>query len=276
MTEDNTGSDGGGGGGGEKKSAISLNENRAFIIGRVRDTPKSAAGKYTMVPLLIPSYKKDGKMQWVPVTVDCFGDSQSLAAKAKAGDYFRANAFVVNREVTDDQGDKKKLNRLQVDGDGVGLVSATLDDIDNPPDDGMCRNEIMVLGRFIVSKKKRDEGQTGPRVGGTDRKNCFLTLAYNDPRKKDGDPIWFDVGVFGPQAEFLGANLKHFDQVYVNGELGVREADFLVKGKAPKRLTITARPFGVQFVTTGGRNSAAAEPKGPDAAAYGADDDLPF
>lgn len=267
----------------KKKKGRRYGENRAFIIGHVVEEPKTVPGKFVTVPVMIPSYVKDGKRQWIRVAVDVFGDDMAKAAKAKVGELFRATCHLIPRKVKDDNGETKTIMRLQAnkdDGVGITALAVKVDDAKNPPDLGVCRNEIVFLGTYIGDKDRR--GKEGPKIRGEEgKKMTFVRLVYNDPKKAEGEDngeIWIDVALFGKTAEIAGEHLRHMSVVYVAGELGVREAKFTVNGKTPSDLRISPRPFGFQFFKPGaGGERREATSTGPDAAAYGDDEaDLPF
>lgn len=267
----------------KKKTKRAININRVRLIGRAHKAPeKKKDGKYIRVHMLIPGYRKDNKMQWLPVSLDIFGDDRSRASEITHGDYVHATAFLVPKKVNDDNGDVKKLIMLQHNAyEGLGIVSGEMEGMD-PPDDGLCLNEVVIAGRFIQRKSEREAGNMNPVVRGDDRKMCFLNVVYNDPRKKDDEEdsaIWLDVGLFGPQAEIAGQYTRHNDQVFVLGELSKREAGFTVGGRAPAEIKISSKPYGFQFCSLGSGGQRQ-EPKGADPEAYGdgelEDDDLPF
>jgi single-stranded DNA-binding protein len=272
------------GGGDKKKKGRRYGENRAFIIGHVVEEPKTVPGKFVTVPVMIPSYVKDGKRQWVRVAVDVFGDDMAKAAKAKVGELFRATCHLIPRKVKDDNGDTRTLMRLQAnrdDGIGISSLSTPVTDAKNPPDLGICRNEVVFLGTYIGDKDRR--GDEGPKVRGDDgKKMTFVRLVYNDPKKvdeEDNGEIWIDVALFGKTAENAGEHLRHMSVVYVSGEIGVREAKFTVNGKTPNDLRISPRPYGFQYFKPGAGTSERKEAttSGPDASAYDDDGgDLPF
>lgn len=267
----------------KKKKGRRYGENRAFIIGHVVEDPKTVPGKFVTVPVMIPSYVKDGKRQWIRVAVDVFGDDMAKAAKAKIGELFRATCHLIPRKVKDDNGETKTIMRLQAnkdDGIGIASLGAKVDDAKNPPDLGICRNEIVFLGTYIGDKDRR--GDEGPKLRGEgDKKMTFVRLVYNDPKKaeeEDSGEIWIDVALFGKAAENAGEYLRHMSVVYVAGELGVREAKFSVNGKTPSDLRISPRPYGFQYFRPGAVSARREEAaSGPDAGAYdGEDSDLPF
>jgi single-stranded DNA-binding protein len=265
----------------KKKSGRRYGENRVFVLGHVVEEPKAVAGKFVTVPIMVPGYVKDGKRQWIRVAVDVFGDDMAKAAKAPVGAYFRATCHLIPRKVKDDNGETKTILRLQANkDDGIGIMPAKIDDPKNPPDIGICRNEVVFLGTYIADKERRGAND-GPRVSDKDgKKMTFVRLVYNDPKKADeesNDEIWVDVPLFGKSAENAGEWLRHMSVVYVAGELGVREARFTVNGKAPNDLRISPRPFGFQYFKPGsGGEKKEATSSGPDAAAYDGSDDLPF
>lgn len=269
----------------KKKSGRRYGENRVFIIGHVVEPARSVAGgKYASVPLMVPGWVKDGKRQWVRVVVDVFGADQQRVLDAKPGDMVRATAHLVPRKVKDDNGEEKSVTRLQANAeDGIGVMPMKIDDPKNPPDLGICRNEVVFLGTYIADKDCRGPDD-GPKVRGEEgKKMCFVRLVYNDPRKADEEDtgeIWTDVALFDKNAEIAGAHLRHMSVVYVAGSLNVREARFQVGGKTPNDLKISPRPYGFQFFRQGGGGDGAKKPppaSGPDPKAYGDDgDDLPF
>jgi single-stranded DNA-binding protein len=267
----------------EKKKGRRYGENRVFVIGHVAEAPKSNQ-KMTSVPLLIPSYVKDGRRQWIRVAVDVFGDDRAAAAKAKPGDIFRATCHLIPRQVKDDSGETKTILRLQSNkDDGIGILPFKVEDPLSPPDLGICRNEVVFLGTYIADKDRR--GDEGPKVRGEDgKKMTFVRLVYSDPKKadeEDSGEIWLDVALFGKTAEMASSYLRHMSVVYVAGELSVRPARFEVGGKSPNEMKISPRPYGFQFFKPGtsGQSQGGKEndkSSGPDASAYDDSDDLPF
>lgn len=276
MTDNNGNSD-------KKKKGRRYGENRVFIIGHVVEEPKTVPNKFVTVPVMIPGYVKDGKRQWMRVAVDVFGDDMAKASKAKIGELFRATCHLIPRKVKDDNGETKTIMRLQAnkdDGIGITSLSVAIEDAKNPPDLGICRNDVVFLGTYIADKDRRG-GEDGPKLRGDDgKKMTFIRLVYNDPKKadeEDNGEIWIDVALFGKSAENAGEHLRHMSVVYVNGEIGVREAKFTVSGRTPSDLRISPRPYGFQYFKPGFAGEKKEETStGPDASAYSDEDDLPF
>lgn len=269
--------------GNEKKRSIGLYENKVHIVGRVSSKPKIPKHrKFTRVPLLIPSRRANGDTQWIPVDVDVVSDKyREAAAKVKPGDYFRCSAIICSRKVVDDDGSNKQLTVLQLDEyDAVGVVDGGVnaDSFSPKGDDGMCVNDVMLLGRYVQRKGDADKGGKGPELREKGKtKYAFVNLVYNDPRNKDADGIWLDVSVFGPQAEIACQHMGHMDQVFVRGELGTRDTSYLVKGETKKELRVAAKPYGFQFVSLARRDDGGggSAPKGPDTSVY-EDEDQEF
>ncbi len=283
----------------KKKSNRRYGENRVFVIGHVVEPAKAVSGgKYISVPLMIPSWVRDGKRQWLRVVVDVFGSDMDRVLKAKPGDMLRATAHLIPRKVKDDNGETKTVMRLRANmDDGIGILSGlNVADPKNPPDLGICRNEVFFLGTYVADKDARGP-EDGPKLRGEgDKKMAFVRLVYNDMKKSDGEGadgeedegIWTEVALFDKNAEIANKYLRHMSVVYVTGSLTVREARFTVGGKTPNDLKISPRPYGFQFFRQGSaadggggqKRGAPAAPKdaGPSVRDYGDDDgdDLPF
>ena len=276
----------------KKKSVISLNENRVRIIGRVQKKAKEhPSGEFVRVNILLPHGRRGDDTKWIPIVVDVPGDKfKSRVMEAAPGDYLRASCFLIPKKVDDDEGYKKEVLMLQVDTwDQVGVTKGHVSESEMegdvlmaPVDNGICMNEVTILGRHIIPKKRREEGLK--LFGKEELKFAFPKIVYNNPMEKDSDAssTWFDIGVFGRQAEIAVEYMKHMDQVYVRGEIQKRPADFSVKGVTPDVIKVSASPFGFQFVSTRGKGGDSTEPKGPNKDLYKDggdafdDDDLPF
>jgi single-stranded DNA-binding protein len=267
----------------KKSDYKAINENRVRLIGRVAKAPEKK-GRYTRVPMLIPSRRGDGDTQWVPIHVDVIdAAAQKKVAGLTHGDYFKCSCFLVPMDVKDDEGNAKSMLMLQLDDyEPVGSFSGEMDEL-SPDDDGMCANEVLLVGRYILPKWQKDKGLTGPELRGEDKKKfTFVKIVYNNPRlsaeERESDKgLWVEVPLFGMQAEIACEKLAHMDQVLVYGELTKREANFLVKGRKPKETRISVKPYGFQIGPSGfgggsgqggGRGK---EPSGPDTSVYDGD-----
>lgn len=267
-----------------------ININQVEFLGRVVKEPTvSPDGKFVRVPIVVPAWSKDGT-QWVPFFIDVVGDYRDKVKPAKPGYFFRCTCFLAERELEDDNKDKKYVKVLQIDPyREVGLMEAAAPENPlNPPNDGLCYSRVLLAGRNFIRKKQMDEGKGDTPIlrEGQGGVYAFVNLRYEDPYQQVPEGEWpknifFDISVNGDVAKRVNEFCHNRAQVVVRGELVKEDCDFQISGKTPKQPKVRLIPGGLSFVNIGG--GAKSEPKSPEAydakdvrGVEGLDDDIAF
>lgn len=286
----------------EKKKAkrdFAMHINQVTIIGRL-SKPAKAKDDRVIANIVVPSWTKDGR-QWVPFTIDVIGEDRGRVAEAAVGDYLSCTARLVKRSVKDDNGDQKTMLWLQSDPfrDLVVSPGVTGEGYDpfNPPDDALCRADVLLAGRCFIRKSQIDKGDGDTPIlrEHNDRKYCYVTMTYEDPFQElpdEGypDALYIDFSLNGKTAEIASKFCRRRAQVVVTGRLSKKAVDFTItrgdKTVSPEEPRVMTAPGGFHFVnldrSSGGDGGGAK--KEPEAAkGYDDDDtdglyddDLPF
>jgi single-strand DNA-binding protein len=102
-----------------------------------------------------------------------------------------------------------------------------------------------------------------------------FSIACNNPRKKDEDPIWLNVSVFGRQGQACMDYLKKGQAVFVSGEFWPREYE----SKGETRISYDLNASVVQFLggkSDGGGGQERAPRETYDHTKGGDDSEMPF
>lgn len=111
---------------------------------------------------------------------------------------------------------------------------------------------------------------------------CEFSIAVNSPRRKDDQPTWFRISVWGKQGEMCERYLKKGSGVYVDGDLDVRA--YTTKD-GDERVSYDVNASKVQFLgkgdaSDGGGSSTYSRPAPGDGHDHGGGDDsedgIPF
>jgi single-stranded DNA-binding protein len=275
----------------EKKKDWAIHIAEAHILGRLAKPPKEKKDKKIGLSLVVPTFKKGGGRQWMPLPIDVVGDDRSKAMEATVGDYIELTARFATRSFTDDNNEKKSLTVLQHDPYRSFNVRPGEEPEDpfNPDLNDVCFTRVMVAGRHFINKKQRDEGSDTPILREGNGKYCYVKLTYQDPFQKVPEGEWpkdifFDFSVNGDVAERISKYCRFRAQLIVRGELGMAKADWTREGKSPVEPKIFVMPGGLSFMNLD-RSSSSEQKKPTETETYdendsegvpGLDDDLPF
>ncbi len=275
----------------KKKKDWAIHIAEAHILGRVAKEPKERKDKKIGMVLVVPTFKKGGGRQWIPLPISIVGDDRSKAMEASPGDYVELTARFALQGFTDDNNEKKELCVLQHDPYRNFQVRPAdkPEDPFNPPLDDVCFTRVLLAGRYFINKKQRDEGSDTPILREGNGKYCYVKLTYQDPFQNVPDGEWpkdifFDLSLNGDTAERVSKYCRYRAQLLVRGELGMGEANWTRDGKAPKEPKIFVLPGGFSFMNLD-RQSSSEQKKPTETETYeenddegvpGFDDDLPF
>lgn len=265
-----------------------IHTNQVDILGRVV-APAQDTGKMIKVPILVPTWKKGGGRQWIPLTIDVFDDEAKKVAKpAKASDLFRCTCFMVDRQVQTTGGENRNLKVLQLDAyrEVALMAMPALPNPEEPPMDGLCYSRVLLAGRLFLRKDEMKDGNDTPTLVDEDgKKHCYAKVKYEDPFQEVKEGEWpkatfFDLRLNGAQAEIVSQFCRNRAQVLVRGELSKYEVKWEVTNKAtgapqkPKEIRVSVIPGGFAFMNVGQGGGTQKQPQSPQT--YDENDDLPF
>ena len=247
----------------EKKKAkrdYAIHINQVELLGRVVREPITKDPKFVRVPIVVPTWGRDEPV-WVPFSIDVVAAHRDKCSKATIGDFFRCTCFIAEREIRDDNDDKKYVKVLQIDPyREVGLMPADAPENPfKPPYYGICYSRVLVAGRNFIRKKQMDggDGDTPILREGTKGVYCYANIIYQDPfqpQPPDGEyfkDLFLDVAINGDAAKIVSEHCHNRAQIIVRGELVKKECDFQIGGRTPKEPQIRLVPGGFNFVSLG-------------------------